>query len=98
MAEQEVSLFKGSFRTYLLVWAILLALLAVTVAAAELRLTSLVVVTSISIATLKAGLVAVYFMHLRDEPWVLKAMLLFVLFMLALLIGLTFSDEWYRRG
>ncbi len=98
MAQQEIALPNISYRTYVLVWIILLALLAFTVAVAELHLTGLLLLTSIFIATLKAGFVAIYFMHLREEPWVLKGMLFFVLFMLAVLILLTFSDEWYREG
>ena len=98
MAQQELSLPRTSYRTYVTVWFILLLLLAVTVAAAELHLTGLVVLTSLSIATLKAGLVVIYFMHLREEPWVLKGMFIFALLMLALLILLTFSDEWFRKG
>ena len=98
MAEQELVLPKTSYRTFFLVWLILLALLALTVAAAQLHWTGSVVLAALAIATLKAGLVAVYFMHLREEPWILKGMLVFVFLVLALLILLTFSDELYRKG
>ena len=48
------------------------------------------------IASLKAGLVLAFFMHLKYEGRFLKAILTVTLFALTLLIGLTFADVWYR--
>ena len=45
---------------------------------------------------MKGSLVLTYFMHLREEPWILKAMLIIALLALTLIIALTFADVLYR--
>ena len=45
---------------------------------------------------MKAGLVLAFFMHLKYEGRFLKGLLLLTLAALALFIGLTFVDVWYR--
>ena len=63
--------FTSDARTYGLVLLALLALTAITVAAAGVRFGSpaVNVVVALTIATVKASLVALYFMHLRhDRP------------------------------
>jgi cytochrome c oxidase subunit IV len=60
-----------SVRPYILVLALLLSLTAITVSAAGVNFgsPSVNVVIALSIATVKASLVALYFMHLRhDKP------------------------------
>jgi cytochrome c oxidase subunit IV len=52
-------------RTYYMVYAALLGLLVVTVAVAELHLGAFGIVLALMIAVAKAGLVLLYFMHLR---------------------------------
>jgi cytochrome c oxidase subunit 4 len=54
------------------------------------------VVINLFIATLKAGLVLAFFMHLKYEGRFLKGMLLLTLAALTCIIALTFSDVWYR--
>ena len=57
-----------SVRSYLSVFAALLILTVVTVAVASLELTeALTVAVAVSIATFKAALVAMFFMHLKGE-------------------------------
>ena len=87
----------GSFRAYGAVWAALLVLLAGTIAVARLRITSFSVVINLLIATAKAALVLLFFMHLKDEGKFLKIMLGVALFALTAIIVLTFSDVWFRR-
>ena len=84
-------------RTYLLVWAALLAFTAATVAIAKERLlTDYSVLGSLGIASLKAGLVLAFFMHLKYESRLLQWLaLLTVLTLLTILAG-TFADVWYR--
>ena len=81
-------------KTYALVLAALLMLTAVTVAAAGVRFSSpaVNVVVALGIATLKASLVALFFMHLRhDRP--MNALIFTVgLVMLATLMALTLID------
>ena len=83
--------------TYTAVWLALLLLLAATIAMAKLQLLAqFSVLGSMIIASLKAGLVLAFFMHLKYEGRFLKAILTVTLFALTLLIGLTFVDVWYR--
>ncbi len=98
MAETELALQKIKNRTYVIVWLCLLALTALTVAVARLHWTGYAVLSALAIATLKAGLVVSFFMHLKEEPWVLKVLFCFVLFVLAVTIMLTFSDVLFRKG
>lgn len=84
-------------RTYIAVWLVLLGLLAATIAVARLQLFSqFSVLGSLGIASVKAGLVLVFFMHLKDEGLFLKIMLTMALFALTLLIGLLYADVWLR--
>ena len=82
---------------YARIWAALVALLLMTIAVARFSLlANYSVLGSLSIATVKAGLVLIYFMHLRHEGWVVKGMLLLAIVALTLIIALTFIDTWYR--
>lgn len=94
-------------RPYLVVFAALLVLTVVTVAAASLQLSATVtVVVGVAIATVKATLVAMFFMHLKGErPFVfwslgLTAVLFAALFAFVLwtegdrLFGTRFTDAF----
>ncbi len=86
------------YRLFVAVWAGLLALTALTVAVARLRLLGGASVPgSLAIASAKAALVLFFFMHLRHEPRFLKGMLLVAVSALAIILMLTFTDVWYRR-
>ena len=98
MTEKELTVDVATNKTYVLIWLCLLALTAATVAIAKLHLTGFAVVVAIAIATAKAGLVVTFFMHLRQEPWILRIMLFVVLIALALIILLTFADVSFRHG
>ncbi|MGO9378827.1 MAG: cytochrome C oxidase subunit IV family protein [Dissulfurispiraceae bacterium] len=82
---------------YALIWVVLLALLITTIAVARLSLlANYSVLGSLFIATVKAGLVLTYFMHLKHEGLVVKGMLLLAVAALFFIIALTFVDVWYR--
>jgi cytochrome c oxidase subunit 4 len=98
MAEKELAFAVVRNKTYVFIWLCLVGLTALTVAVARLHLTGYAVVAAMLIATAKAGLVATFFMNLRQEPWVLKIMLFLVLFALTLIVLLTFSDVSFRHG
>ena len=55
-------------RTYIVVWIGLLCLLALTVGAAYVPLGEFNTITAVSIAVIKAVIIALYFMHLRYSP------------------------------
>jgi cytochrome c oxidase subunit 4 len=82
-----------TIRTYILVWAGLLALTAATVVAARLELGRLSIYAVIFIAAAKSTLVVLFFMHLLEEKRLLfKLLLPIALATLAIFIGLTFTD------
>jgi cytochrome c oxidase subunit 4 len=77
-----------SIRLYLIIFAALAVLTAITVAVSYLHLpVAPAIALAILIATLKASLVAAYFMHLRFEKVIIVWLLgVTVLFMLVLFI------------
>jgi cytochrome c oxidase subunit 4 len=83
-------------RLYYTVFAILLALLVATVAAAELELGALNFLLAAAIATIKAAFIMLFFMHVRYSGpliWIVAAA---GFFWLLILFGLTISDYWTR--
>ncbi|MBU1002185.1 MAG: cytochrome C oxidase subunit IV family protein [Proteobacteria bacterium] len=78
------------------IWVLLLVLTGVTVWAAGIDLGYLNVVLALGIATVKASLVILIFMHLKYENWMLKGFVLMAFVILAIFIGLTFFDVAYR--
>jgi len=96
-AEQTPQVKGPATRTYVAVWVSLLILLALTVFVAQLNVASVGVLVNLLIATAKAGLVLVFFMHLRSEGRFLKIMLGVSLGALTFIILLTFSDVLFRR-
>lgn len=80
-------------RTYITVFLSLAVLTLLTVAASylELRTEAAHIALALSIATVKASLVAGYFMHLSDERrpvyWVLALTVGFFFFLVFLLVG-----------
>lgn len=88
---------SSAVRTYVTVWLLLLLLLAATIAVARLQLLArFSVLGSLVIASVKAGLVLAFFMHLKNEGLFLKIMLALAVSALTLLIGLLFADIWLR--
>lgn len=83
--------------TYVAVWAALLFLLGLTIFVARIGIPSFGVAINLLIATVKAGLVLVFFMHLRSEGRFVKIMLAVAIGALTAIILLTFSDVIFRR-
>jgi cytochrome c oxidase subunit IV len=84
-------------RTYIIVWVCLLIALTATIAISRLHLLErFSALGSLLIASVKAGLVLAFFMHLKYEGWFLKLLLAMVIIALTLLIGLTFADVSLR--
>jgi cytochrome c oxidase subunit IV len=84
------------YRTFLIVWTLLLVLTAITVAVSRVHLGALNIWIALGIASLKSALVIFFFMHLKYEKFLFKLFLLGALVTLALFIGLTFFDVHYR--
>ena len=97
MRKAATQIPAGSYATYAVVWLALVALLGATIAVAKMHLlVRYSVLAPLAIASAKAGLVLIYFMHLRYEGWFLKSMLLVTVATLTAFIALTFVDVWYR--
>ena len=97
MKKAETQIPNDNYTTYLVVWLALLVLLAATVAIARMHLlVRYSVLAPLIIASIKAGLVLAFFMHLRHERTFLKVMLLVTVATLTVFIALTFVDVWYR--
>ena len=85
-----------STRTFVAAWVALLTLTVITVTVAKSDLGAFGTFTAIVIASVKAGLVLWFFMHLKYEKRLLKLLLLVPVVTLAVIIGLTFVDVGYR--
>lgn len=85
-----------SLRTYTVVYFLLLALLVLTVLAAKVDFGWVALLVAMGIATAKATLIAIYFMHLRGSSrWVLMFFLA-AIYMLAMGGVLVFADYRLR--
>ena len=94
MTEKEMHIVTT--KTFVSVWIVLLMLTAITVTVAKMNLGAFSTLTAIAIASTKAGLVLWFFMHLKYEKRFFQLLLLAPIVTLAVIIGLTFVDIWYR--
>ena len=78
------------------VWGALLILLGMTIAAAKIYFSNYSVLINLLIASIKAFLVLMFFMHLKYEGRFLKGLVLLTIAALTFIIALTFSDVWFR--
>ena len=86
-----------TIRTFVMVWIALLILTAVTVGVATLDLGPFNAIVALTIATIKALLVMLFFMELRYSTALTKVAVVSAIFFLMLLVGLTLSD-YLTRG
>lgn len=86
----------AAYRTYILVWVTLLCLTVVTWAVSYVHLGLFNAVVALTIASVKASLVALFFMHLKSEKELVWAFALFPLGFLGLLIIGTLVDSMFR--
>lgn len=85
-----------AYKTYIIVWASLLVMTVVTVAVSFFNLGLWNATVALIIASVKASLVALYFMHLRHEIKLVLGFALFPLVILGLIIIGTLTDTLYR--
>jgi cytochrome c oxidase subunit 4 len=76
---------------------ILLTIMTVTVSVFGADLYTLTVLTALAIASGKAVVVALYFMHLKYDPKIYKAMLGVVLILFVVFVVLTLIDYLIRN-
>ncbi len=92
ISESEAARVRDHLRVYVMVFVALAVLTVVTVAISYLRLpTALAISVAMVVATVKASLVAGYFMHLLSEKkvilWLLLLCAAFLVFLFALPLG-----------
>lgn len=81
---------------YVWVWVALIGLTGITVGAKYTDLQHVAIIAALIIATVKGGLVLLYFMHIRYEKPIFAVMFLVLLVTYVIYIGLTFVDYAYR--
>ena len=92
MSEQEHTDHIVSPGTYAAIITTLLILTAVTVGAAFVNLHQFNIVVALAIATVKATLVVLFFMHAKFSPKRTKLVIIAGIFWLAILLFMTLSD------
>ena len=86
-----------SFKNPILVYVALIALTILTVLLSGLGLGNAgEVIIAMAVASIKAGLVLYFFMHLNHEPLIFKLFLGVAFFTLLAIFVLTFSDYTFR--
>ncbi|MCO6429374.1 MAG: cytochrome C oxidase subunit IV family protein [Deltaproteobacteria bacterium] len=85
------------FAVYRNVLIILLILTIITVAVSRVDFGVLNIVVAMAIASVKAGIVAAYFMHLKYENPIIWIYVLFPIILLFLMMGGIFVDNPTRR-
>lgn len=88
----------GNRFTYFLVFVALMVGTAITVAVTYVDLGWLNLPLALAIATTKAMLVILFFMHLKDHPKLIKVTFAAAFFFFAILIAHTLSDYLSRGG
>jgi cytochrome c oxidase subunit 4 len=83
-------------KTYFLVFSTLLALTALTTGVAYVDLGQWNTIAALIIASCKATMVLLFFMHLRWSPRLMRVVVLSSLLWLAILISLTTTDFFSR--
>jgi cytochrome c oxidase subunit IV len=96
MEQTEVRGHVIPYRTFVRIWLLLLLLTAILVLTSKLFHQALSVPAMLIVTPIKAGLVFFYFMHLKYEKPFLKGLVFLTLGLLVMVIGLLFSDIFYR--
>jgi cytochrome c oxidase subunit 4 len=85
-----------SLKTYALTWGGLLCLTLITTLIAMVDLGSFTMLIAIAIATLKAGLIAAFFMHALFEAKLVKVAIAGAVIWLLIMVTLTLADYMSR--
>ena len=87
-----------SVRVYITIFLVLLVGTAVTVAAAfvDFKIPGMNTIVALTIATVKATFVVLYFMHVRYSSRLIWVIVAAALFWMGIMFALTFSDYWSR--
>lgn len=94
--ENNVNNHITPYRTYVIVLLSLLVLTALSVTVTTIELGPLTVTIALILATAKALMVLIYFMHLKFDNIIYSIMLGFVIFSIISIIVVTFLDYLFR--
>lgn len=94
--ENNVNNHITPYRTYVIVLLSLLVLTALSVTVTTIELGPLTVTVALLLATVKALIVLIYFMHLKFDNIIYSIMLGFVIFSIVSIIVITFLDYLFR--
>ena len=97
MASEEHRQHVISSSIYVGIWAVLMVLTGVTVFASFVELGDLNIVVALVIATIKATLVVLFFMHLYYSSKLTKVTVVAAVFFLFLLLALSMTDYLTRH-
>lgn len=86
----------GGYGSYIMVWLGLVAFTAITVTIAGLNLGSITLFTALLIAGVKSFLVITYFMHVKNDSFMIKLFIGVCLLIFVIIMILTFSDLSFR--
>ena len=81
-----------TYGRYILIWLGLIALTAITVTVAGMNLGRWIIITALSIASMKSMLVLNIFMHLKFEDRIFRIFVAVALATFVIFISLTFFD------
>tara|TARA_B100000212_G_scaffold83976_1_gene60894 strand:+ start:18362 stop:18643 length:282 start_codon:yes stop_codon:yes gene_type:complete len=87
---------SNPYKTYLNIFILLMFLTFVTVAVAQFDFGALNVPIALLVASIKAGVVALHFMHLKYEDSMTWVFALYPIFLMFLLIGFSATDIFTR--
>jgi cytochrome c oxidase subunit IV len=97
--KREEGVRETGYKTYVLVWLVLVILTGTTLSLAGLEMGGWTALIALAIAGTKSGLVLNYFMHLRSERLVVfRVIIPLVMAVFLVFILLTFSDLAFRGG
>lgn len=85
-----------SYAANIRVWIVLLILTWLTITAAYFHFGNMAVAIALVIATVKAGVVLAYYMHLKFDSKILTVLLLVTMLVFSSFIVLTFFDYAFR--
>jgi cytochrome c oxidase subunit 4 len=88
---------RSEVRVYAIIFVVLLLLLGLTVEAARHDLGRWNFIVAVAIATVKALLIVLYFMHVRHSPPLTRLVVAAGIVWLAIMFALTFAD-YSTRG
>jgi cytochrome c oxidase subunit 4 len=98
MKNQEEKNHSTTYGVYIVIWAALISLTALTVTISGLNLGVLTLAAALMIAGTKSLLVINYFMHVKFDQKVYKIFILLCVIVFVILIILTFTDYSFRQG